>query len=225
MNKQTVRKNFLVKNFCVPAAGVSGYSLLTFTAAVLLVMSCHLGAIASPLVVREASSAETTASLQLMVRADSYNSSQASTQHNHTVGALERFEAGFILLPQRGRKNVLYYKYGAVLGRHAYLKEGPNPVKYHKLDDREYDQVRPAGIHEAMTLRMVNEETAKKFQASSEHSCEWVVETLDIMKKHTDLLEGIDEKWKGLSDENKMYIRNQISTQEGALKIPFTCQT
>ncbi|KAH7879158.1 uncharacterized protein C8R40DRAFT_1166413 [Lentinula edodes] len=84
-----------------------GFSLLTFTAAVLLVISCHLGAVALPLVVREASSVETTASLQLKVRADSYNSSsQASTQHGHTVGTLEWFEAGFILLPQRGRKKI-----------------------------------------------------------------------------------------------------------------------
>ncbi|KAJ3862245.1 hypothetical protein EV359DRAFT_65794 [Lentinula novae-zelandiae] len=123
-----------------------GYSFLTFTAAVLLVMSCHLGAIASPLVVREASPAETTASLQLMVRADSYNSSQASTQHNNTVGAQERFEAGFIILPQHGRKHVLYYKYGAVLGRHAYLKEVTKPVTYKKLDDSEYATVRAAGV-------------------------------------------------------------------------------
>ncbi|KAJ3925791.1 MAG: hypothetical protein NXY57DRAFT_1043805 [Lentinula lateritia] len=140
-----------------------GFSLLTFTAVVLPVMSCHLGAIASPLVVRETSPAETTASLQLMVRADTYDSSQASTQHNNTVGALERFEAGFIILGQRGRKKVRYYKYGAVLGRHAFVKEVNKPVTYKELNDREYATVRAAGMHEAMTLRMVNDETANMF--------------------------------------------------------------
>ncbi|KAJ3903160.1 hypothetical protein F5879DRAFT_960918 [Lentinula edodes] len=195
-----------------------GFSLLTFTAAVLLVISCHLGAVASPLVVREASSAETTASLQLKVRADSYNSSsQASTQHDHTVGALERFEAGFILLPQRGRKKIRYYKYGAVLDQHAYLKEDNRPVKYKKLDDEEYAHVQAAGEHEPMTLRMVNEETAEMFQRSSKNGCEWVVETLDLMKKYSDFLQGIHEEWRGLSNEDKTYIMSQISTQEGYL--------
>ncbi|KAH7873513.1 uncharacterized protein C8R40DRAFT_1172305 [Lentinula edodes] len=197
----------------------SGYNL-TFTVTVLLIIICHLEAIASPLVVREASSAEV--SLQLMARADSYSPSQASTEHNHTVGALERFYAGIILLPRRGRRKTTYYKYGVVLGEHAYLKELGN-VEYKQLKTAERGNVISAGVHEPMTLRMVDSVTADLFCASSEHSCRWVVETLDLIKKHSDSLEGIDEKWRGLSDEEKTYIRQQITGQEHLLNIPMTC--
>ncbi|KAJ3888472.1 hypothetical protein GG344DRAFT_67921 [Lentinula edodes] len=188
-----------------------GYSFLTFTAAVLFVISCHLGAVASPLVVREASS--TTAS-QLMVRADSHNSSEASTQHNHTVGTPELFEAGFVVLP---------HKYGAVLGPHAYLKEVDRPVMYKKLNRWEYAQVNAAGKDGAMTLHMVNQETVNEFKESSKDGCEWVVETLDLMKKYSDFLQGIHEELRGLSDEDKTYLRSQISTQERVQRRYTTC--